>query len=121
MEARLALDPVPASAARARGFVGDLLARWSCDELVDAGRLLASELVTNAVLHARTGMTLVVRRMRNGVRIEVHDGSPLAPVVRNYEDGAMTGRGLSLVQELATRWGVDREATGKTVWFELRE
>lgn len=118
-EVRLALRPVPASAAEARQFVDETLSGWGCDAFVDASRLLVSELVTNAVLHARTDMTLVVRLIRTGVRIEVHDGSPVAPVVRNYEDEAMTGRGLALVDELALRWGVERESDGKAVWFEL--
>jgi anti-sigma regulatory factor (Ser/Thr protein kinase) len=118
-EARLALRPVPASAAMARQFVDDTLRGWGCDAFVDASRLLVSELVTNAVLHARTDMTLVIRLLRDGVRVEVTDASPVAPVVRNYEDEAMTGRGLSLVNDLAVRWGVEPEGSGKTVWFEL--
>ena len=118
-EVRLALRPVPASAAEARQFVDATLSGWGCDAFVDASRLLVSELVTNAVLHARTEMTLVVRLLRGGVRVEVHDGSPVAPVVRNYEDEAMTGRGLALVDELADRWGVERDSGGKSVWFEL--
>jgi len=103
----------------ARQFVDDTLRGWGCDAFVDASRLLVSELVTNAVLHARTDLTLVIRLLRDGVRVEVIDGSPVAPVVRNYEDEAMTGRGLSLVNDLAVRWGVEREGDGKSVWFEL--
>jgi anti-sigma regulatory factor (Ser/Thr protein kinase) len=120
-EARLALRPLPASAATARRFVDETLGGWGCDAYVDAARLLVSELVTNAVLHARTDIALVVRLLRTGVRVEVHDGSPSAPVVRHYDDEAMTGRGLALVDELARRWGVDREPGGKSVWFELDE
>ena len=120
-EARLALDPVPGSVALARRFVGDTLSGWGCDDFVDAGRLLASELVTNAVLHARSGITVVVRLHRTGVRVEVHDGSPAAPTVRDYGDEAMTGRGLALVADLAARWGVDRDGSGKSVWFELHQ
>lgn len=118
-EVRLALDPVPGSAAAARQFVENTLSGWGCDDFVDASRLLVSELVTNGVLHARTALTLVLRLRRGGVRIEVHDGSPGAPTVRDYGDDAMTGRGLSLVAELAARWGVARAGDGKAVWFEL--
>ncbi len=118
-EARLALRPVPASAALARRFVDETLGGWGCDGFLDASRLLVSELVTNAVLHARTDLTLVLRLRRGGVRIEVHDSSPAAPVVRRYEDGAMTGRGLSLVEDMAGRWGVSPHPDGKAVWFEL--
>jgi anti-sigma regulatory factor (Ser/Thr protein kinase) len=119
--ARLALRPVPSSAASARQFVDDTLGEWGCDSFVDASRLLVSELVTNAVLHARTDIELVVRLHPRGVRVEVHDGSPAAPVVRRYDDDAMTGRGLALVDELARRWGVERTPGGKAVWFELDE
>jgi hypothetical protein len=73
------------------------------------------------VLHARTDIELLVRLRPRGVRIEVHDGSPAAPVVRRYDDDAMTGRGLALVDELARRWGVERTPGGKAVWFELDE
>jgi anti-sigma regulatory factor (Ser/Thr protein kinase) len=121
-EARLALRPVPASAALARLFVERTLGEWGCDSFLDASRLLVSELVTNAVLHARTDFELVIRVVPQGVRIEVSDESPSAPVVRRYEDEAMTGRGLALVEDLAARWGVDeRPHGGKTVWFELDE
>jgi anti-sigma regulatory factor (Ser/Thr protein kinase) len=118
-DARLALRPVPASAATARQFVNDTLGGWGCDALSEAARLLVSELVTNSVLHARTDVELVVRLRRGGVRVEVHDASPVAPVVRRYEDEAMTGRGLALVDQLASRWGVESRGGGKTVWFEL--
>jgi anti-sigma regulatory factor (Ser/Thr protein kinase) len=120
-EARLALRPVPASAARARAFVERTLGEWECDDFLDSSRLLVSELVTNAVLHARTEFELLIRAVRTGVRVEVRDHNPSMPVVRRYEDEAMTGRGLALVDELATRWGVDRHPDGKAVWFELDE
>lgn len=120
-EARLALRPVPASAALARSFVERILGDWGCDGLVDASRLLVSELVTNAVLHARTDLELSVVLIARGVRVEVTDGSPSAPVVRHYEDEAMTGRGLALVEELASEWGVEERTHGKAVWFEIHE
>lgn len=118
-QARLDLRPVPGSAALARRFVDETLGGWGCEEVAEAARLLASELVTNAVLHARTDLAVVVRLVRGGVRVEVHDGNTAAPVVRHYEDEAMTGRGLSLVDQMASRWGVEYTRDGKAVWFEL--
>lgn len=120
-QARLALRPVPASAALARAFVERTLGDWGCDGLVDAARLLVSELVTNAVLHARTDVDLAVVLTSRGVRVEVTDGSAAAPVMRTYEDEAMTGRGLALVEQMADRWGVDERGGGKAVWFEVDE
>jgi anti-sigma regulatory factor (Ser/Thr protein kinase) len=116
---RLALRAVPASAASARRFVTETLGGWGCDDFAEAARLLVSELVTNAVLHARTDLEVVVTQSGAGVRVEVRDHNPTAPVVRRYEDEAMTGRGLALVDELAARWGVTRRPDGKAVWFEL--
>lgn len=117
--ARLALSPVPASAASAREFVETTLGSWGCAVVVDAARLLTSELVTNAVLHARTDLEIVLALTRTGVRVEVHDGSTVTPVRRHYDDDAMTGRGLALLDQVAPRWGMDRRADGKSVWFEL--
>lgn len=89
------------------------------DALSDFAELLVSELVTNAVLHARTSITLQVRRTESGVRIEVIDASPRSPQPRDYSDQATTGRGLTLVESLAAAWGMEPHDRGKTVWFEL--
>jgi anti-sigma regulatory factor (Ser/Thr protein kinase) len=87
--------------------------------------LLASEIVTNAVLHSnsrRPGgtVTITVVLVGAGTRIEVTDqGSDLsAPVVKG--DGCVSGgHGLSLVQTLAEQWGYVRDELGTTVWFSL--
>ncbi len=88
-------------------------------ELIDAAGLLVSELVTNAVVHARTDVTLHVTIRRGVLRIEVADGSPVVPVARHTSALAGTGRGLQLVDRLANRWGVQKSRGGKTIWFEL--
>jgi hypothetical protein len=56
---------------------------------------------------------------RSAVRVEVRDQSPLAPEIRHYDEAASTGRGLALVDALATRWGTAPQPGGKVVWFEL--
>lgn len=81
--------------------------------------LLANELVTNAVLHSRTSVALRVRRGADRLRVEVGDRSDSLPVARDLGPQAQTGRGLTLVQELAHRWGVERDTDGKVVWFEV--
>ena len=82
--------------------------------------LLVSELVTNAVLHARTRFTVEVEVVDDTARVSVEDSSPLPPAVRTFSDLAGSGRGLHLVEALASRWGVDsRDGAGKRVWFEL--
>ena len=109
------------SPSRARVFVADLLERWSLASLVDAATLLTSELVTNAVRHAGTGMELAVSRTDDRtVRIAVTDRAPSADLrVRASADDAEGGRGLFLVEQLAGGWGSAVSDHAKTVWFEL--
>jgi len=83
--------------------------------------LLVSELVTNALLHARSEVVVSVSVTAQAVRIEVWDTSRAAPVSRHYAPEATTGRGLVLVEALADAWGTDVGPRGKTVWFELAQ
>ena len=53
------------------------------------------------------------------MRVEVHDGSTQLPVRKHYSNMSGTGRGLLLVERMASEWGSDRTADGKVVWFEL--
>ena len=117
----LTLPPLAASVRRSRHFVADTLAGWQVDPgLVDVAALLTSEVVTNALLHARTPFTVTVDRTDAAVTVGVADGSPVQP--RHHRPSAevgTTGRGLSLLDELASDWSVDAGPTGKTVTFRL--
>jgi anti-sigma regulatory factor (Ser/Thr protein kinase) len=119
--ARTHLDAVPASAGAARHFVRDLLVAWDCDDPDEIAVLLTSEIVSNAVRHAadELGINVLVGLTDDVLRIEVHDGGPGEPRMQRPPDGAVSGRGLLLVDALARRWGADRNVTGKVVWFEL--
>ena len=75
--------------------------------------LLVTELVTNAVLHARTAIVLIVDVGPGRVFLRVRDGSDAIPAPRRYGVEAATGRGLALVEQLATAWGVDPERRWK--------
>jgi serine phosphatase RsbU (regulator of sigma subunit)/anti-sigma regulatory factor (Ser/Thr protein kinase) len=110
------------SPSRARAFVGEALERWQLRRLVDAAMLLTSELVTNGVRHAGTGMRLIVTRIgADRVRIAVTDHAPgIAVRVRQSNDDAEGGRGLFLVEHLSAGWGSAVDDSGKTVWFELQ-
>src|SRR5581483_8163178 len=114
-EERIALDPLAASASAARRFVEGAIGRWGATEILEDVQLLASELVTNAVVHARTTIELVLTQRNDTVRLEVHDRrvslEPATPVER--------GRGLQLVEGLAQQWGIIHDATGKVVWLEI--
>ncbi|GAA4551982.1 ATP-binding protein [Pseudonocardia xishanensis] len=86
------------------------------DELRGDVELVCTELVTNAVEHARGPRSVVVVVQPGGARIEVTDGSPTtAPVPgRSRFGGEMRGRGLTLVAALS-RWEVRRVGRRKTV------
>jgi PAS domain S-box-containing protein len=89
-------------------------------ELADAAQLLVSELVTNAIVHARTPIELEVVAGPDGLRVAVRDRSPHLPSHRHYGRSATTGRGLELVEMMSDRHGTDADShDGKTVWFEL--
>jgi anti-sigma regulatory factor (Ser/Thr protein kinase) len=118
--ATLRLPAHPASSRAARSFMAEHLRSWGCDQTVDDATLLVSELVTNAVLHARAPVDVVVRKGRMAVRVEVFDEGTGVPQVRFDEIDALHGRGLGLVQAVAARWGINEDNEGgKTVWFEL--
>lgn len=121
MDQRATALPVESvSAGQARRFVSDTLETWGLDDLRDEALLLTSELVTNAVLHAGApGITLTLRRLADGLRIEVTDPSPVIPTVRHYNVHSGTGRGMALVQAWSRAWGSDAHPPGKVVWFEL--
>ena len=81
--------------------------------------LLTSELVTNAVLHAATPMCVTLHILSDRIRVDVADGNPAFPSLKEYGRDAATGRGLTLFNSLASNWGVQAVDGGKIVWFEL--
>lgn len=110
--------PDPRAARDARQFVLDT--GWSDDEEANLRLATAvSELVTNAILHARTPFTVGVRRLENAIRVDVTDTSDEMPVKRPHDVNEVTGRGLHIVEKLSDAWGISKNAQGKTVWFEL--
>lgn len=117
---QLEIEPERSSVSLARRFVMDAVHRLGGERYADVAELLTSELVTNAVLHAGTMVQLTVAEEDDGVRIEVTDHSATAPQRRRYSPEAATGRGLGLVDALASTWGTRASADGKTVWFTLQ-
>jgi anti-sigma regulatory factor (Ser/Thr protein kinase) len=115
----LDLPPEPKSATRARSLTRDYLQSSCPPEAIEVAALLVTELVTNAVLHARTPIVVVVDASPGVVFLAVNDGSGVEPITRDYSVGAATGRGIKLVRELSTRWGVERSDAGKRVWCEI--
>ena len=110
----------PGAPSDARVFLRSVLADRAPEERVDTATLLASELVSNAVVHGsrRKGSTIKVdaRSQDERLRVEVTDSGP------GFDPGeALTRRGfgLRLVRDLSARWGAEQSPTGCMVWFEL--
>lgn len=115
----ISLDPVPASAGVAREFIRDTFAALDPD-VQHIVLLLGSELVTNAILHARTPVRLGIVLDSDHALVCVADRMAGGALVSDGDRmGRPGGRGLSLVAELSDRWGSETYAGGKTVWFTL--
>lgn len=113
-------EPEELAPAVARRFAVEVLQRWGHpDTRIEDARLVLSELVANAVIHARSPMSVSIRSERHTVRLAVHDDSPIEPTPRPVDPSALSGRGLQIVGALSSSWGVDATPVGKTVWAEL--
>lgn len=137
--ARTRLEPGRSAPALARRFTVDVLAGHGAGaELLDRAQLLVSELVTNAVVHARSPVWLSVTAADGAVRIQVEDrgGGRVARRQPGNLRGWNAGYGLWLVDSLAESWGVEHGSghpagpgepparqpgcgTPKTVWLRL--
>ncbi|MEU1364927.1 ATP-binding protein [Streptomyces sp. NPDC005803] len=111
----------PESASTARRLTDAALSCWGLDELAEDSALIVTELVANAVQHARRDFLRVVveRTDARTVRVAVADFSQAWPVEREAGDGDEGGRGLLLVAALAADWGTDERSWGKIVWADL--
>lgn len=117
---RLVLEPLPASASTARRWIRDQLRNAGRDELVECAELATSELVTNAILHAHTTVTVVLESRADRLRIAISDLAPgtVAPTQQPDSQVWPSGRGLHILSVITHRWGVDEDPPGKQVWFE---
>lgn len=118
---QLRVDATPDAVPRARKTLGACLADGSAPvrDLVGDAKLLAGELLTNAVLHGTPPVDLRVVARADCLRLEVADTSPVTPLRARGGSDTMTGRGLALVAGLAARWGTQVNDDGKVVWAEL--
>ncbi|MCL2394120.1 MAG: ATP-binding protein [Acidimicrobiaceae bacterium] len=117
-EAGARFEPVATEASAVRGFVRRVLADWG----IDSGDavLLANELATNSVLHARGPFDILLHRYANRLRVSVRDENTRLPDFPRVPPDALSGRGLAMVAALAADWGIDSlPGAGKTIWFEV--
>jgi anti-sigma regulatory factor (Ser/Thr protein kinase) len=125
-QATLQLVPALRVPRAARTFVAETLTAWDVQaDGVEAVKLVVSELVTNAVLHAPESPTISVglRLTDDVVRVLVTDGGLHEPERQAPRDPwtAETGRGVWLVDAFTEQWGTETHGrNGKTVWCELR-
>lgn len=114
----------PICASQARNFVTRHLVDHRLFYLVDPVRLVASELATNAVVHAHTSFRVALTALDHTVLLRVQDDSPALPSRRTHPAMATSGRGLEIVDMVSQDWGIDHDAAGsKSVWasFAIRE
>lgn len=108
-----------ASIATARNTAADFVASGPFGAHCDDVRLMVSELVTNAIIHASSTCEITVRWSVERLRVEVSDRSEASPQLQPQTLTEANGRGLFIVESLAAAWGVDHLEAGKVVWFEL--
>ncbi|MEU0842523.1 ATP-binding protein [Streptomyces sp. NPDC005962] len=129
---RAEFPALPDRAAAVRRMVTGHLNEWRLGALVDGAVLATNELFANAVEHGSAGpadtVTITVSLevaagpFGHELRVEVADGSPVIPIFRSASPIEESGRGLAIVDCLASDWGTeppDPGGEGKKVWFTL--
>ena len=147
VQARFADEPI--AAARARGFVGETLTGWKLADVAEDVQLAVTELVTNAILHARTPLVVTLCVADGLVEVAVTDHDPRTPRSRPQRSDLLAdldalddlvdddpdprqrglhygpsgsvaaGRGLIILEAISSSWGVTRHPDGKDVWARL--
>ncbi|MFJ2785869.1 MULTISPECIES: SpoIIE family protein phosphatase [unclassified Streptomyces] len=112
----------PQGLSDARAAVGQALRDWGMPELSDDAELLTGELLVNVLLHTEGGAVLTLEVLPEPVRrvrLSVQDRSSVWPRRRTPGEAATSGRGLLLLDAVASRWGVEPRGEGKAVWCEI--
>ena len=89
------------------------------DTVASDVQTVVSELVTNAVRAGARHLSLALDAHNNYVRIATSDDAPGVPTKQHPTPDQNHGRGLLVVDALATRWGVDHQHGAKTVWADV--
>ncbi|MCX4728242.1 ATP-binding protein [Streptomyces sp. NPDC090052] len=116
------LQALPSRIGQVRRIVSAQLRYWHLDPLIDQAALGVTELLTNVHRHAQPDKLCTVEMdlLLDRLTVSVHDHDPRMPMVRDAEQFATCGRGLSMIAAVSECWGVrPHGATGKVVWFTL--
>ncbi len=106
--------------AAARHFAVATLREWGVADIADDAALVVTELAANAIVHAKSGFTIILSARGSSVRIAVRDACPLPDEGRSALM-PIPLHGLGAVDALAREWGVESLGkAGKTVWVDLR-
>ncbi|HEY7173460.1 MAG TPA: ATP-binding protein [Micromonosporaceae bacterium] len=119
----IALKPDAQAPALARQYVVDICTDWGVTRVAKLASLIASELVTNAVVHARTPSLMVLRLTKDTLDLSVRDNDPRPmhrppPGLTGAHEGEH-GRGLLILDAMADEWGCHSTADGKVVWATI--
>lgn len=115
------LTAEPTAASRARWFAREVVQEWGYKGCEDEVALAVTELVANAVVHARSATSLTLLDTGSGVQIRVRDDEPTPPSVRTFSIDDTNGRGMFLVESLSDHWGIEPAPPGKVVWLDIRD
>lgn len=97
-----------------------VLAEWGlAGEAGEPTQLVVTELLSNAIDHARPPIQLTVSFPGESVRVEVHDATVEPPQQQPHDPSRLRGRGLQMVDALSLQWGWTTDAAGKTVWANV--
>lgn len=113
-------DPPVHAVPQTREQVTAVLAGWGLTgEPVEPTLLVVTELLSNAIDHARGPVRVSVERSAEAVRVEVGDATPDPPQLLPPDPTRARGRGVHLVEALSLRWGWTPDPPGKVVWAEV--
>jgi len=110
-----------AAPSAARAWMTDLLDRWEVPWLSETASLLTTELVTNAIRHAKSGPVITAAIANGSLEVGVTDGKPdqVSQVFSTEDLTRDGGRGMAIVEALSTDWGMTIYPKVKHVWFRL--
>jgi anti-sigma regulatory factor (Ser/Thr protein kinase) len=117
--ARCELPATTAAPRMGREFLSEASCRTHPSSRMDDLALLASEAITNAVVHGLPPLTLTVECQESHVEVRVSDASSRLPEGRDPDDVTEGGRGIMLVDLLSDAWGTDVDGDTKEVWFRV--